>query len=168
MASSKSPFITRIALIYRIWFLYFEPVAALGGTYLCLFDSDRFLSGTMPLPAYLSAAASPPPNSPNSPNVSVPITPLLRLLLTNIGALYLLFAINEGIVLRLTKEKGVWFGIIGAMLASDVGHLYGVYAIAPERVWAVLGWNSDEWVNYGTLIFGALLRAAFLLGIGRP
>jgi hypothetical protein len=155
-----TPFIARIALIYRIWFLYLEPLAALGGTYLSIFNPDRFLSGTLPLPTYLSIASS--------PNGSVPITPLLELLLTNIGALYLLFAINEGIVLRLTKEKSVWFGVMGAMLASDVGHIYAVYAIAPERMWALASWNGDEWVNVGMLVFGAVLRAAFLMGVGRP
>jgi hypothetical protein len=153
-----SNFISRIALPYRIWFLYFEPAAALGGTYLCFFSSDRFLSGTVPLPAYLAASSG----------SSVPMTPLLRMMLINIGALYVLFAIVEGVVLRLTREKSVWLAVLAAMLASDVGHIYAAYAIAPERIAQVLSWNSDEWVNYGTLIFGALLRLAYLLGIGRP
>lgn len=155
----KSPFITRIALIYKIWFLYFEPVAALGGTYLCIFNPDRFLSGTMPLPAYLSFATSSGP--------SVPITPLLRMMLINIGALYALFAIVEGVVLRLTKEKSVWLAVLAAMLVCDAGHIYAAFEIAPQRVWQVGAWNSDEWINYGTLTFGAALRAAFLLGVGR-
>jgi hypothetical protein len=154
----KSPFITRIALIYKVWFLYFEPVAALAGTYLCLFKPDRFLSGTMPLPAYLAATSG----------SSVPITPLLRMMLINIGVLYALFAITEGVVLRLTKEKRVWLAVLAAMLICDVGHIYAVFEIAPGRVWQVGGWNSDEWVNYGTLTFGAVLRAAFLLGIEGP
>ena len=156
---SNPAFITRIALIYRIWFLYFEPVAALAGTYLCFFMNDRFLSGTMPLPAYLAAS---------SPGQGVPMTPLLRMMLMNIGALYGLFAIIEGVVLRLTKEKSVWLACLAAMFASDVGHIYAAYAIAPERIGKVLSWNSDEWINYGTLIFGAGLRLAFLMGIGRP
>lgn len=153
----SSPFIKRIALIYKIWFLYFEPLAALGGTYLCIAMPDRFLSGTMPFPAYLAATAR-----------SSAITPLVRMMLINIGVLYLLFAIVEGVVLRLTKEKSVWFAVLAAMLACDVGHLYAAYEIAPERILQVASWNSDEWVNYGTLIFGAVLRAGFLLGIGRP
>jgi hypothetical protein len=152
-------FTSRIALIYKIWFLYFEPPAALGGMYLCIFDPNRILSAMMPLPAYLAASSG---------STSVPITPLVRLLLFNIGALYGLFAIIEGIVLRLTKEKSVWLAVLVAMLVSDVGHIYAAYEIAPERILQFGSWNSDEWVNYGTLVFGALLRAAFLLGIGRP
>jgi hypothetical protein len=146
--------ISNIALPYKIWFLYLEPVFALGGTYLCLFDPDRFLSGTVPLPA-LSFAP-------------ILITPILQMMLTNIGALYILFAVVEGGILRLTREKTVWLAIIAAMLASDVGHIYAAYVIAPERILEVGGWNSDEWINYGTLIFGAALRVAFLLGIERP
>jgi len=89
------------------------------------------------------------------------------MLFTNIGCLYALFAINEGLVLRLTKEKNVWLGVIAAMLVSDVGHLYAVWEIAPERMLDLVKWNSDEWINYGTLWFGAALRLAFLLGFGR-
>ncbi|KAN0095871.1 hypothetical protein V8E51_016582 [Hyaloscypha variabilis] len=152
----------RIALIYRIWFLYFEPVAALGGTYLSIFEPNRLLAGIMPLPAYLAASLA----SPAGPSIT--ITPILRMMLINIGALYALFAIIEGVVLRLTKEKSVWCAVLAAMLVSDVGHIYAAYEIAPQRILQVVSWNSDEWVNYGTLVFGALLRSAFLIGIGRP
>lgn len=58
------------------------------------------------------------------------------------------------------------YAIIGGMLASDLGHLYAVYAVAPERVAQFLSWSSDEWINYGTLVGGALLRLAFMLGVG--
>jgi hypothetical protein len=143
----------KIALPYRIFFLYIEPVCALGGTYLCLADPKRFLLGIVPLPAFI--AASP-----------LTISPLIQLLLTNIGALYALFAMNEAIVLRCTREKTVWYAIIGGMLASDFGHLYAAYAIAPERVAQLVSWTSDEWINYGTLLFGALMRCAFLFGLG--
>jgi hypothetical protein len=145
---------SRIALLYKIWFLYLEPIFALGGTYLCLFAPNQFLSGTVPLPV-LSATP-------------IPITPILQMMLTNIGALYALLAVVEGGILRLTREKNVWLGIIAALLASDIGHIYAVYAIAPERIFEVGGWNSEEWINYGMLMFGVVLRAAFLLGIGRP
>ncbi len=89
-------------------------------------------------------------------------------MLINIGVLYTLFAIIEGVVLRLTKEKTVWLAVLAAMLMCDVGHIYAAFEIAPERVWQVGAWNSDEWINYGTLTFGAALRATFLLGVGRP
>jgi hypothetical protein len=146
--------ITRISIIYRIYFLYFEPIAALGGTYLCLFDPMRFLSATMSLRAF--RAFQP-----------IDISPILVQNLTNLGFMYVLFAINEGIVLRVTRERKVWFAILASMVATDCGHLYAAWVIDPERIWQVAGWNSDEWVNYGTLIVGLTLRVAFFLGLGR-
>jgi hypothetical protein len=104
----QSNFISSISIIYRYYFLFFEPLAALGGTYLCFFHPERFLSGTVPVPALTAAP--------------IPLTPILEMMLRNIGCLYVLFAINEGIVLRLTKERNVWFGIIMSMIAADVGH----------------------------------------------
>jgi hypothetical protein len=152
MASNQS-LLRKIALPYRIFFLYIEPVLALGGTYLPIADPHRFVVGTVPQPAIIMASP-------------LTITPIMQLFLTNIAALYALFAINEAIVLRCTSEKSVWYGIIGGMLASDIGHLYAVYAIAPERALQFASWNSDEWINYGSLVGGALLRLSFLLGIG--
>jgi hypothetical protein len=151
--ASKQSLLHKIALPYRIFFLYIEPVLALGGTYLCMADPQRFLLGTVPQPAFI--AASP-----------IAVSPVMQLLLTNIAALYALFAMNEAIVLRCTREKSVWYAIIGGMLASDIGHIYAVYAIAPERIAQFANWSSDEWINYGTLLGGALIRSAFVLGIG--
>jgi hypothetical protein len=152
MTTSQS-LLQKIALPYRIFFLYIDPVCALGGTYLSLVDPERLLLGTVPLPAFIM----------ESP---LTITPIMQLLITNIGALYALFAMNEAIVLRCTREKSVWTAIIAGMLVSDFGHLYAVYAIAPERVLQLVSWSSDEWVNYGMLVGGALMRCAFLLGLG--
>jgi hypothetical protein len=121
----------KIPLPYRIFFLYIEPVFALGGTYLAFFQPERLLTGTIPLPGII--AASP-----------LTVTPIMQLLITNIGALYALFAMNEAIVLRVTREKAVWVTIIAAMLVSDVGHIYAVWKIAPERVAQIAHWNSDE------------------------
>ncbi|TVY67486.1 hypothetical protein LSUE1_G008350 [Lachnellula suecica] len=144
---------SRISLVYGIYFLYFEPIAALGGTYLCFLDPERFLAGTVPVPALTAAP--------------VPLTPVLQMMLRNIGCLYGLFAINEGIVLRLTRERNVWYAVILSMVVADIGHLYAAYDIAPNQMFSIMSWNSDEWINYGTLMLGLCLRLAFMAGIGR-
>ncbi|KAG9237205.1 hypothetical protein BJ875DRAFT_540660 [Amylocarpus encephaloides] len=151
--SSKSPYPFRLSPIYTIYFLYLEPLFALGGTYLSIFQPIRFLEGCIPLPGL--------------PSDYQAITPLTTLLLMNIGSLYALFAINEGVVLRLTKEKNVWLTVMGTMCVTDVFHLYAVWAIAPSHFMDFMAWNSDEWINYGTLSFGFALRLAFMLGIRR-
>ncbi len=153
-AKSNTITLSRIALHYRIYFLYIEPIMALAGAYICVFQPDRYVSGTVPFPAYIAAP--------------IPITPVFQMMLTNIGALYLLFSMLGGILLRLTREKNVWLATLAGMLMSDVGHIYAAYAVAPERILQVGAWTSEEWINYGTLILGASLRAGFLVGIGRP
>jgi hypothetical protein len=37
----------------------------------------------------------------------------------------------------------------------------------PARCFDFMAWNSDEWINYGTLNAGLALRIAFMLGLGR-
>lgn len=157
--------ISHISLIYRLYFLYWEPFGALAGTYLCLFNPQRFLSGTVPLPAYLAFSSPIEPLPPSTRTVD--ISPLLQMMLTNIGSLYVLFAINEGVLLRLTREKKVWLTVIAAMACADVGHIYAAWEINPERLGEVMGWNSDEWINFGTLFAGLGLRVLFLMGWGR-
>ncbi|KAH8653078.1 hypothetical protein BGZ60DRAFT_178137 [Tricladium varicosporioides] len=156
MASSTP---IRISLLYTIYFLWFEPLAALVGTYLTLFQPTRFLSGTVPVPAFSQFYAS--------VSESQAITPLMQMLLTNIGSLYVLLAVNEGITLRVTRERAVWYSVVCGMIMSDIGHLYAAYAIAPARASEFLAWNSDEWINYGTLTLGLALRVAFMMGFGR-
>ncbi|KAH6712592.1 hypothetical protein BKA61DRAFT_486138 [Leptodontidium sp. MPI-SDFR-AT-0119] len=162
----------RISLIYRLYFLYFEPFGALAGTYLCLFNPQRFLSGTVPLPAYLSFSTpssgfSSITTTSTSANRTVAISPLLQMQLINIASLYILFAITEGVVLRLTRQKSIWLAIITAMACADVGHLYAAWSVSPERMGEVMSWNSDERINYGTLFAGLGLRVLFLMGVGR-
>ncbi len=154
---SNSPFINNLHPLYTIYFLYLEPFFALGGTYLSIWNPERLLKGIVPLPAYTTFATSAPD----------PVSPVITLLLTNIGSLYFLFALNEALLLRISKEKKVWLTVVAGMLMSDTGHLYATWKIDPERALQLLAWTSDEWINYGTLVLGMLLRLAFVAGIGR-
>lgn len=125
---------------------------ALVGTYLLLFNPTRFLTGTLPYNALVLHPLT--------------ITPPVKMLLTNIAFLYAMIFILEGVLLRVSKEKVVWFGVLGAMLVSDVGHLWAVWEVDRERAVRLGEWKSDEWINYGTLVAGTLLRLAFLSGLG--
>ncbi|KAM3083101.1 Basic amino-acid permease [Clarireedia jacksonii] len=158
MASSSlsplymDPRISKVGLIYRIFFLYMEPIFALGGAYLCLFDPAKFLVSTAPASIYSDHPYA--------------ATPVIDFLAADVGALYLLFAINEGITLRLTRDYSVWKSVVAAMLVCDFGHLWGIYSVAPEQCLDFVRWTNEERFNYLILIFGAILRAAFLMGIG--
>lgn len=106
-AGPTKDFVSRISIIYRVYFLWFEPLAALAGTYLCFFDPEYFINVTVPSPALAAA---------------YPVTPVLQMMMQNLGCLYALFAINEGIVLRLTREKSVWYTVLLSMIVTDLGH----------------------------------------------
>jgi hypothetical protein len=116
MASSSyiDPRISKVALPYRIFFLYMEPIFALGGAYLCLFDPAQFLMRTAPASIYSDRPYA--------------TTPAIDFLAADVGALYLLFAINEGITLRLTRDYSVWKSVVAAMLVCDFGHLFSISA----------------------------------------
>ena len=62
-----------------------------------------------------------------------PVTPIVQVLLTNIAALYAYLAINESLILRLSDDMAVWKAVIAALVITDAGHVYGVYAAAPDR-----------------------------------
>ena len=150
MAISTS--ITHISPIYKYYFLYFEAPMALVGTALILVNPTRFLNGTLP---YNTLVTHP-----------LPLTPPVKMLLTNIAFLYAMIFVLEGIVLRASREKVVWKGILGAMLVSDVGHLWSLWEVDATRMGMLGAWTGDEWFNYGTLWAGTVLRVAFIYGLG--
>lgn len=52
------------------------------------------------------------------------------------------------------------------LLLADFGHLYSVSALGPQIYWSVWGWNAMDWGNIGFVYAGALMRMAFLAGVG--
>jgi hypothetical protein len=142
-----------IALPYRIYFLYLDPIMALGGVYLIATDATKFIKSTVPDTLSLEPST---------------ITPLITLLLTNIAALYAYLAINEALILRVTNQLTVWKAVIAALVITDVGHVYAVWAAAPERFsfGELESYTFEERVNLGILVGGLGLRLAFLAGIG--
>lgn len=160
MASTAPPQLPPIAAIYRIYFRTIEPLCALGGTYLTLFQPARFLGATTPATIFKDIYRTP------ALQAEVAQQPVTQVLLANIGSLYVLFAINELLVLRVTRELAVWRGVVLAMVCADLGHLWGVYAGGGFEAGWIQRWDGEEWFNVGTLAFGLVLRIAFLLGLG--
>jgi len=80
--------------------------------------------------------------------------------------LYLLFAINEAIVLRSTSDVRVWKAVLFGLLLADFGHLYSVKGLGTEIYWNIMKWNK---MTYGNVLFvyiGAMMRISFLSGFG--
>lgn len=53
-----------------------------------------------------------------------------------------------------------------SILLVDVGLLYSGYATNPKAFLDLRSWTSGDWGNNGILAALAVLRTAFLLGVG--
>lgn len=140
---------SRIPLIYRIYFLLLDPIFALSGAYLILTQPASFLVATTP--TSLTPLLAP--------------TALTTLLLTNIASLYILFGFLALVLLQ-TRDLRIWRTILAGILVSDIGHAYALYAADPAAFVNAEKWRGEDWVNNGILVFGALMRVGFLMGVG--
>lgn len=144
----------RLPLPYRLFFLFLEPVSALVGAYFAHFQQHTYLSLTDP-------AASTP--------VVVAVVPTATATaLSQLANLYLLFALNEALVLRATSDLRVWRTVLAVLLVADLGHLYTVRAGGVEKYmpWNWASWNAIDWGNIPFVYLGAGMRTAFLAGVG--
>jgi len=137
-----------LPLIYRLFFLVIEPVAALVGAYYAYFGQDEYLR--------LTHAASAPSPIPLGTSIA----------LSQLANLYLFFAINEALVLRSTSDVRVWKTVLFCLLVGDLGHLYTVRELGPDIYWSFARWNAIDWGNIPFVYLGATMRLAFLANVG--
>ncbi|EKG17114.1 hypothetical protein MPH_05686 [Macrophomina phaseolina MS6] len=146
MARSDS----RIPAAYTLFFLTVEPASALVGAFYAAFRPAIYLQLTH------RPSAAP----------SVPIG--TQVALKQLANLYLLFALNEAIVLRATADLRVWRALLFCLLVADFGHLYSLSALGPAIYWHLARWNAMDWGNVAFVYLGASMRIAFLSRIGLP
>ncbi len=151
--------LSTIPLIYRLFFLYIEPVSALVGS--CY-------AGGLPA-EYLAYLTASPSGADLTRTLSPPTATLISLY--QLSNLYLLFALNEALVLRSTASLRTWRVLLFCLLVADFGHLATMIPLALEKGWAdVFGrfwaWDAMEWGSVGFVYAGASMRTAFLLGLG--
>ncbi|EPT02604.1 hypothetical protein FOMPIDRAFT_1160105 [Fomitopsis schrenkii] len=153
---------TRIPLLYRLFFLYVEPISALVGAYFAALQPADYLAYLAPTPgasAAFVAAAAPP-------------TPTL-ISLFQLANLYLLFAINEHFVLSSTSDQRVWRRLLVGLLVADFGHLATMIPLAQDKGFYnvflnIPQWSAMEWGSVGFVYAGASMRMSFLGGLGIP
>ncbi|CAK7211711.1 hypothetical protein SBRCBS47491_001208 [Sporothrix bragantina] len=138
--------------IYRLFFLFIEPVSALVGAYFAHFRQHDYLT--------MTHAAS----APAAAGVEVPV--VSSVVLTQLANLYLLFTLNEALVLRTTADRRVWRTLLFGLLVADLGHLYSLRPLGSEIYWRADQWNAMGWGNVPFVYLGASMRIAFLSGIG--
>ena len=142
---------TRMADIYRYFFLFIEPISALYGAYYASFQQHTYL--------HLTHAAS-------APEDIIPTS--TQIVLMQLSNLYFLFALNEALVLRVTSDRLVWRTVLFTLLIADIGHLWSISSLGPQIYWNIFSWNAIDWGNVGFVYAGATMRISFLLGFGLP
>jgi hypothetical protein len=134
---------------YRLFFLVVEPISALVGAFYAHFRQAEYLTLTH---------ASTAPGSAMPTGTSI--------VMSQLANLYLLFALNEALVLRSTGDLRVWRTVLFVLLLADFGHLYSVSAVGASVYWDVASWNAIDWGNVPFVYLGASMRIAFLAGVG--
>lgn len=102
----------------------------------------------------------------SAPSLASTIPLSTSVVLSQLANLYLLFTINEALVLRSTSDLRVWKTVLFGLLVADFGHLYSLKELGPEVYWNVLKWNAMDWGNVGFVCAGATMRMMFLAGVG--
>jgi hypothetical protein len=139
-------------VLYRLFFLYIEPISALVGAFYAHFRQDEYL--------LLTHAASAPATGAIPTGTSI--------VLSQLANLYLLFTLNEALVLRSTSDLRVWKTVLFGLLVADLGHLWTVRQLGLDIYlpWNFARWNAIDWGNIPFVYLGASMRAAFISGVG--
>lgn len=139
---------TTIPQLYRLFFLYIEPIATAVGAYYAALDQTAYMHLTLP-------------------SVTAAVSPRESTVLYQLANLYFVFALNEALVLRATSDVRVWKVFLFGLLLADFGHLASVGGVMGWEVYyRFWGWNSMYWGNLGFVYVGAAMRSSFLLGVG--
>lgn len=102
----------------------------------------------------------------SSPGPADGVPVVTSVVLSQLANLYLLFTLNEALVLRATADRRVWKTLLFGLLVADLGHLYSLRPLGSDVYWRVDQWNAMDWGNVPFVYLGASMRTAFLLGIG--
>ncbi|CAN8097569.1 unnamed protein product [Discula destructiva] len=141
-----------LPLLYRLFFLFIEPVSALVGAYYAHFHQRDYLLLTDPNTAY----------------VLTTLPTATSIVLSQLANMYLFFALNEALVLRATSDLRVWKTVLFVLLLADLGHLYSIKASGHDMYlpWNFSRWNAIDWGNIPFVYLGASMRIAFLANVG--
>lgn len=140
----------KIPLIYRLFFLYVEPISALLGA-LYAARPEEYLSLIT-----LEATALP----------YIGVSKEMKISLYQLSNLYLLFALNENLVLSSTNSIRTWRRLLFCLLVADFGHLLTMAPLGLAAFWRFWEWNAMLWGSVAFVYVGATMRLSFLFGLG--
>ena len=134
--------------IYKLFFLWIEPMAIFLGGLQAIFDPIAHLQNFTP--------------------ILVPaVQPEYSVALYQLGACEIFMAGIEAFIPRIGKhDHRIWRTILGLMLVGDMVHAYGLWITMGSSLFVPSVWRPQESINIGMLILALVLRPGFLLGIG--
>jgi hypothetical protein len=138
---------------YKLFFLYIEPISAFAGAYYAALKPADYLQDL--------TTTTMTPSITNTPALTNPMV----MSLAQLANLYLLFGLNEHLVLSSTSSMRVWRRLLFCLLLADFGHLATMTPLGLEVFWKVWGWNAMVWGSVGFVYLGASLRISFLAGL---
>lgn len=140
---------SEIALYYKVFFLFIEPLFALLGAICAGLYPGHYFAMT----EHLSS--------------SISILPLgMHVSLRQLANMYLLFALNEALVLRVTTDHRVWRMLLLNLAIADIGHLISIAPLGVGIYSDITRWNSMDWGNVPFVYLGLTSRICFLMGWG--
>ena len=139
---------------YKLFFLYIEPISAIGGAIYAGFLPKTYLQDLMFT------------NSVTPFSHQTTLTSPVLMTLYQLSNLYLLFALNEHLVLSSTDDVKIWKRLLFGLLVADFGHLLTLAPLGTDVYWKVWDWNAMMWGSVGFVYLGATTRLSFLLGLG--
>lgn len=137
-----------IALYYKVFFLFIEPLFALFGAICAGLYPSHYLAMTEHLPS----------------SVGIPLG--IHVSLRQLANMYLLFTLNEALILRVTSDQRVWRMLLLNLAIADIGHLISVAPLGASIYCDVTRWNSMDWGNIPFVYLGLTSRICFLMGWG--
>lgn len=135
--------------LYRIWFTIVDPAVLFFTVLACIFS-----------PATILETVVPPSIEVFNPKTHGP-------LLHQAAALYGFCGIIFGLLLRQSSDPKVWRIVQAATLGVDVSLLATLYNLLRLQGRTDLSaWGGGDWFNMLFTVWVALVRVAFLMGIG--
>lgn len=138
-----------VPLLYRVLFLYIDPLLSTTGIIFPLFQPAFFMTSLAPR---------------TTADIYHPKTEVVY---TNLAALYFFVTFVAAVIPRISADLKVWKTLIWGIVGCDLIMLYGNYRHMGSELFTQPGlWNSSEWTNNGILLGFGVIRVAFLMGIG--
>jgi hypothetical protein len=150
----------RIPLFYRVFFLYIDPLICLFGIYFFFFDHHTYIQNGIP-----SAISS-------QITSTTILSPLTKHLIMALGSYSVFVFAMQILLLHQFKDAPqglnvkIWRIVQFGILLIDLGLLYGVYSADPMGALDFSGWGGGDLGNNGILVMVAVVRSAFLVGLG--